>query len=127
MEVFFRLMAANPDKAAFLSGSMRTLFGEIAQAAMSAGMLQLAFLDVDGIPAAGYFNFDYGGRIWVYNSGMDPAYAALSPGWVLLGLLIQRAIEQGRHTFDFMRGDETYKFQWGGTSETLLQLTVRRG
>ncbi len=126
MEAFFRLMACDEHKAAFLTPEMRSQFQAIAEAAEQAGILQLAFLEIGGKKAAAYMNFTFGKRVWVYNSGMDPAYAAASPGWVLLAMLIRRAIEGGYRAFDFMRGDEPYKFLWGGKGEPILRLTVRR-
>jgi CelD/BcsL family acetyltransferase involved in cellulose biosynthesis len=123
---FLRLMACDETKAAFLTPGMRIQFRAIAEAAQQAGMLQLAFLEMDGREAAGYFNFAFGNRIWVYNSGMDPHFAPFSPGWVLLAMLIRRAIEEGYQAFDFMRGDEPYKFQWGGVGESILHLKIRR-
>ena len=126
MGEFFRLMACDEHKAAFLTPVMRTQFQAIAGAAEQAGMLELAFLEIGGRSAAAYMNFAFGNRIWVYNSGMDPQSAASSPGWVLLAMLIRRAIESGYRAFDFMRGDEPYKFQWGGKGEPILRLTVRR-
>jgi CelD/BcsL family acetyltransferase involved in cellulose biosynthesis len=126
MGEFFRLMACDEHKASFLTPAMRAQFQAIAGAAEQAGMLELAFLEIGGEKAAAYMTFAFRNRIWVYNSGMDPHYAAASPGWVLLAMLIRRAIESGCRAFDFMRGDEPYKFQWGGKGEPILRLTVRR-
>ena len=126
VEDFLRLMTTDPNKAGFLTPVMRDQFRSIAQAMEAGGMLQLAFLQIQGRNVAGFFNFDYGNRIWVYNSGMDPKYAASSPGWILLALLVRRAIEQGREAFDFMRGSESYKFQWGGVGEQIHRLTIRK-
>jgi CelD/BcsL family acetyltransferase involved in cellulose biosynthesis len=126
MQDFLRLMALDPRKEAFLTPAMRGQFRAIADATAGAGILQLAFLEYEDKRIAGFFNFDYRNRIWVYNSGMDPAYAPLSPGWVLLALLIQDAIRMGREEFDFMRGNEPYKFLWGGTGEPISQLTIQR-
>jgi CelD/BcsL family acetyltransferase involved in cellulose biosynthesis len=126
MDDFMRLMAMDPRKAAFLTPVMRDQFHALAEAAEAAGMLQLAFLEVGGRRAAGFFNFDYRDRIWVYNSGMDPAFAALSPGWVLLALLLQDSIRRGRKEFDFLRGNEGYKFLWGGAGEPIARLMIHR-
>jgi CelD/BcsL family acetyltransferase involved in cellulose biosynthesis len=126
IEDFFRLMAFDGQKAAFLTPKMRGQFRAIAQAAQEAGMLQLAFLELDGRKAAAYFYFVFQNKVWVYNSGMDPKYSASSPGWVLLAMLIRRAIEAGYREFDFMRGNEPYKFQWGGIGEPLLRVTIRK-
>jgi CelD/BcsL family acetyltransferase involved in cellulose biosynthesis len=71
-------------------------------------------------------HFDYGNRIWVYNSGINPAYLDLSPGWVLLGRTIQWGIENGREALDFMRGDEIYKYRLGGVDRNVLRLLISR-
>jgi CelD/BcsL family acetyltransferase involved in cellulose biosynthesis len=127
VDEFLRLMAYDERKAAFLTLAMRAQFHALAAAAAEAGMLQLSFLDVDGKAAAGFFNFDYRDRIWVYNSGINPGFSAMSPGWVLLALLLRQSIEQGKREFDFLRGNESYKFQWGGQGEMLNRLIVHRG
>jgi CelD/BcsL family acetyltransferase involved in cellulose biosynthesis len=125
-EDFLRLMACDGEKAAFLTSAMREQFRAIANAAEQAGMLDLAFLETGGRKIAAYMLFQFRDRIWVYNSGMDPQFASNSPGWVLLALLIRRAIEKGCRAFDFMRGDEPYKFQWGGVSEPIVRLTIHK-
>jgi CelD/BcsL family acetyltransferase involved in cellulose biosynthesis len=126
LEEFFLLMGMDPRKETFLTPRMRAQFLSLANAARQAGMLELAFLIVDGQHAAAFFNFHYANRTWVYNSGMNPNFANMSPGWVLLAKLIQRSIDQAQSAFDFMRGNEDYKFHWGGKSEQLIRLLVRR-
>jgi CelD/BcsL family acetyltransferase involved in cellulose biosynthesis len=62
----------------------------------------------------------------VYNSGINFEYSAFSPGWVLLGYLLQWANEHKRERFDFMRGDEDYKYRFGGVDRYIMRATVRR-
>jgi len=126
IESFFMLMAGDPEKAAFLSEAMRAQMLATAHAAFRAGYLQLSFMEVDGEKAAGYFNFDYGNRIWVYNSGLNRRFMELSPGWVLLGYLLQWANEHKRTEFDFMRGDEDYKYKFGGQNRHVMRVKVTR-
>ncbi len=126
IEKFLALMRLDERKAAFLSAPMVEQFRMSLAAANAAGWLQLAFLTVDGNPAAAYANFDYANRIWVYNSAIDPRFAALSPGWMLLAHVIEWAIDHGRERFDFMRGNEGYKFQWGGVSRPIYRLSLGR-
>ena len=88
-----------------------------------AGWLQLTFLPVDGVHCASYFNFDYNRRVWVYNSGLDPSkYSALSPGILLTQYLIQWAIEHQYSVFDFLRGNEDYKYRMGGKDKIIYKL-----
>jgi CelD/BcsL family acetyltransferase involved in cellulose biosynthesis len=123
---FLALMGQDSEKQAFLTDVMRSQMRAAVHAAYCAGWLQLAFLEVDGVKAAGYLNFDYGNRIWVYNSGLDFNLGAISPGWVLLGHLLQWANENKRQAFDFMRGDEDYKYRFGGIDRFILRATVSR-
>ncbi len=123
---FFKLMAHDPDKAKFLTPEMRTQMHSIVQAAYRAGWLQLAFIEVSGEKVAAYLNFDYMNHIWVYNSGLDFRYSDLSPGWVLLARLLQWANKHRRASFDFMRGDEQYKYRFGAIDRRVMRLTVRK-
>ena len=123
---FLSLMANDHHKEEFLTEVMRTQMRASVHAAFKAGWLQLAFLEADGVKAAGYLNFDYGNRIWVYNSGLDFNFRELSPGWVLLGYLLQWANENGRDEFDFMRGDEDYKYKFGGVKRDVMRVKADR-
>jgi CelD/BcsL family acetyltransferase involved in cellulose biosynthesis len=123
---FLGLMANDHHKEEFLTEVMRTQLRASVHAAFKAGYLQLAFMEVDGQKAAGYLNFDYDGRILVYNSGLDFNFKELSPGWVLLAYLIQWANEHGRSEFDFMRGEEEYKYRFGGINRYVKWVKIQR-
>ncbi|HEX9090295.1 MAG TPA: GNAT family N-acetyltransferase [Anaerolineales bacterium] len=125
-DAFLDLMARDPDKAKFLTPAMRVQMHSIIQAAHRAGWLQLAFIEVNGEKAAGYLNFDYMNHIWVYNSGLDFRFSELSLGWVLLGHLLEWANEHQRKYFDFMRGDEQYKYRFGAIDRQVVRATLRK-
>lgn len=126
IEAFMAMMANDPDKERFLTAVMRQQMRSAVHAAFQAGWLQLAFLEVGGEKAAGYLNFDYAGHIWVYNSGLNFGFRELSPGWVLLGYLLKWANDNQRQTFDFMRGDEDYKYRFGAVDRFVVRAAVRR-
>ena len=126
IEDFLSLMAHDPDKAKFLTPAMRAQMHTIIQAAHRGGWLQLAFIEVNGVKAAAYLNFDYMNHIWVYNSGLDFRFSELSPGWVLLGHLLEWANEQKRQYFDFMRGDEQYKYHFGAIDRRVIRVRLRK-
>jgi CelD/BcsL family acetyltransferase involved in cellulose biosynthesis len=94
--------------------------------AFEAGCLHLAFLEIDGKKAAGYLSFDYLNRLWVYNSGIDRSFTEYSPGWVLLGELLKWANENQRSAFDFMRGDEDYKYRFGATDRFVMRAIIEK-
>ncbi len=126
IDEFLKLMANDPEKASFLTEVMRTQMRQAIHIAFRAGWLQLAFLEFGGEKAAGYLNFDHMGKIWVYNSGINFEFFELSPGWVLLAYLIQWGIEHGRTVFDFMRGDEEYKYRFGGENRFVMRVQISR-
>ncbi len=126
IDAFFTLMTFDAEKARFLTPLMREQMRSIIQIAFRHRWLQLAFIEVDGEKAAAYLNFDYDQRIWVYNSGFNPRFGELSVGWVLLGYLIQWANEHKRAAFDFMRGDEDYKYRFGAVDRRIVRVQIKR-
>lgn len=128
MEHFLDMMASSdPNKSQFLADPQNVdFFKRITKILNDRGWLQLSFLTVNGERAAAYLNFDYDGRILVYNSGLRPdEYGYLSPGIVLLAFNIQHAIETGHTVFDFLQGDETYKYHMGGKDTEVLNLKAK--
>lgn len=126
IEAFISLMAHDPQKQAFLTEPMKDAMAKTIRTAYQAGYLQLSFLEIDGKKAATYLNFDYQNSLWVYNSGMDPEFYPYSAGWVLLGYLLQWANENKRSTFDFMRGNEDYKYRFGATDRFVTRIRLTR-
>ena len=123
---FFKLMIQDPNKAGFLTDAMRTQVTATLKSAFANGYLWMAFLSVDGVKAAGCVNFDYKNKLWGYNSGVNRDFMELSPGWVLLGHQIQWACEHGRYEFDFMRGDEDYKYRFGGVNQFVMRAILKQ-
>lgn len=128
LEVFFDLhIRSDPDKADFLDAQMQEFFRRVATFALQRGWLWLAFILINGQPDASILCFDYNQEILVYNSGYDPhTYPMLSSGMVLMGYLIQRAIETGHRRFDFMQGGERYKYDFGAKDAEVKRLCIRR-
>ncbi|MEN4011652.1 MAG: GNAT family N-acetyltransferase [Chloroflexota bacterium] len=124
IDAFFALMEQDEEKRRFLTAPMRAAMREIITCAFDQGCLNLAFLEVDSQQAAAYLSFDYLNRLWVYNSGYDRRFNDYSPGWVLLGYLLEWANQRGYREFDFMRGDEDYKYRFGAVDRRVLRVTL---
>jgi CelD/BcsL family acetyltransferase involved in cellulose biosynthesis len=121
INAFFDLMVLDEPKKKFLTFQMRDQMRSIIHWAFEAGFLKLSFLTIEGVKAASYLCFDYNGNILVYNSGFDFRFSQYSPGWVLLGYLIQDAIQNRKKCFDFMRGGEDYKYRFGATNSFVMR------
>ena len=127
MPEFFRLMrASRPDKDDFLTADREQFFSELAQELSSRDQFRLYFLELNDIRVASCICFDYNGSYLLYNSGYDPEYSALSVGLLNKALCIQDAIESGKSKFDFLRGNERYKYNLGGTNQTIHELVITR-
>jgi len=124
INAFFDLMVQDPGKEDFLHPAMREQMTVTIQNAHSQGYLWLAFLEVDGAKTAASLNFDYKNKLWGYNSGVSREHMELSPGWILLAHTIQWCCENGRYEFDFMRGDEEYKYRFGGVNKFVMRAKV---
>lgn len=111
-------------KARFMNEHMERFFRESTHALARAGWARLWFLDWNGSPVAAFLCLEYGTTVGLYNSGFDPAHARLAPGIVLLAHVIRDAIDRGVPTFDFLRGEEPYKYAFGATAEDLFNIRV---
>jgi CelD/BcsL family acetyltransferase involved in cellulose biosynthesis len=83
---------------------------------MSAGRSRLYFLKKDGRRFAAVHAMFVNGQCCFYLSGLDRNHELvhMSPGKVLLSMVIRDAIQEGYTLFDFQGGDEDYKFRLGG-------------
>jgi CelD/BcsL family acetyltransferase involved in cellulose biosynthesis len=122
------LMAASQyEKAKFLEDPQNMdFFKAIVPITVEKHWLQLSFLVINGEPAATYLNFLYGDAVMVYNSGLlADKYGQLSAGIILLANNIRTAIENGYKVFDFLRGNEIYKFRMGGQETRVFMLKAK--
>jgi CelD/BcsL family acetyltransferase involved in cellulose biosynthesis len=125
---FFALhRASDPDKHAFMDDRMGGFFRAVARSTAQRDWLRLSVLRLNSQPVASYMCFDYRGERLVYNSGFDPsAYRELAPGIVLLAYLIADAIQHGMSRFDFLQGDERYKYDLGARDTDVMRVLVTR-
>jgi CelD/BcsL family acetyltransferase involved in cellulose biosynthesis len=59
-----------------------------------------------------------------YLNGFDPDAAHLSPGTLIVGMVIEDAIARRMTRFDFLRGSEPYKYWWGASDHGHAQVRV---
>ncbi len=128
LDTLFNLMRiSNHHKEEFLDRpGMAEFFRDMTAVMADAGMLRLYALMLDDVPVAMVHNLDVGGTLYMYNSGYDPAYAHYAVGLMSKALLIRDAIESGRTQVDFMRGDESYKYDLGGKDRQVYHVVLTR-
>ncbi|MGH2407817.1 MAG: GNAT family N-acetyltransferase [Candidatus Limnocylindrales bacterium] len=70
--------------------------------------------------------FDDDREFLFYNAGVDPAARDLSPGVTGTAAYLRERQAAGCRRFDFLRGDEAYKYEWGAVDEPIHRLLVER-
>jgi CelD/BcsL family acetyltransferase involved in cellulose biosynthesis len=90
------------------------------------GPVHLAFLLVGGRRIGAAIHFDDGPSISFYNAGVDPEAKHLSPGVLIIARYVEVALAAGRRRLDFLRGDESYKYEWGAVDEPIERILVTR-
>jgi CelD/BcsL family acetyltransferase involved in cellulose biosynthesis len=111
-------------KARFMDARMEAFFRKIVVALAGAGGARLWFLDTAGGPIATFICLEWDETVGLYNSGFHPERAALAPGLVLLAHVLQDAIGRRKRRFDFLRGEERYKYEFGPTPEEVYAVRI---
>jgi len=112
-------------KARFMDGRMERFFRRAFTAFAERDAARLWFLDTASGPVATFVTIEWDDTVGLYNSGFDPARAALSPGVILLAHVVRDAITRGRRTFDFLRGEERYKYEFEPVPEPVYLVKIR--
>ena len=112
------------DKGAFMTAEMEEFFAALHR---DAGGVIDVLVDGSGRPASMVFSFEDASGFYLYNSAFEPELRRHSPGNVMLSHLIESAIAKKLQVFDFLKGDETYKFRLGATPRALYAVTARIG
>lgn len=126
LEHFFRLhRLSQPQKAVFMDENRESFFYEIAKTFAAEGMVRLTELRSRQGPIASSISFVKGSTWALYNSGFDPRYRQYSPGIVLVAHTIKQAIAENMKVYDFLRGREIYKYDFGAKDRLLFRLRLR--
>lgn len=97
---------------------------EFTKLALARDWLRLFILHVAGKPVAALYGFRYRDKFLFYQTGFDPEYSRQGVGQVTVGRVIKHAFEEGLGEFDFLHGDESYKFDWTKTVRQLARFEL---
>ncbi len=126
MEIFFKLFRdSREDKAEFLTLQREKFITSIAAAMSAINSLRLNILELNTSPIAATMCFDYRNDVYLYNSGYDPGYGWLSVGLISKALCVKDNIQRSKKRFDFLKGDEKYKYHLGGHEISLSRCILK--
>lgn len=76
-------------------------------------LLHLSYLKIGDKIIAVHFGMGDGERFYYYIPAFDTEYNKYSVGQILIYRLMQDVFQEGYQVFDFLRGSESYKYDWG--------------
>jgi CelD/BcsL family acetyltransferase involved in cellulose biosynthesis len=107
---------------AFQSEEYLAFHARLGSRILGRNWMRLFTLEGTNGPLALLYCFAYGGRYYFYQAGRDPALDRFRVGLVIMHKVILAAIAEGALAFDFLRGDEDYKYRWATTEVRSVRL-----
>lgn len=86
----------------------------------------VSYIKIENKIVVGGIYFTFHKRMMKYMQSWDYKFKTYNPGTVLDWIMIKSAIADGFTVFDFGRGDENYKYDFGGENRHLLKLVINR-
>jgi len=119
-ELHHRRWAERHETSAFDNEMSRRFHRRLVTAMAPGGAVRIFLLKCDGKIVAAFYCLLDDNCLMYYQAGFDPEYESQSVGLILLGMVLQYCHEQGYDEFDFLRGEEEYKFRWTKTARATV-------
>ncbi|MBI3813685.1 MAG: GNAT family N-acetyltransferase [Nitrospinae bacterium] len=108
-----------------LSGERnRKFFGDIGKIFSLKNWMVVYILKLDGRDIAFQMCFDYNEKIWEYTTAYDRDYSKVSPGTMILNIVVKDTFDKKKREYDFLRGDEQYKRMWAEDKREMMQIGI---
>jgi CelD/BcsL family acetyltransferase involved in cellulose biosynthesis/predicted ATP-grasp superfamily ATP-dependent carboligase len=117
-------MTATPSL--FLEQRQRDFYRDLTLAMDGTDWLLFSVVTLDDRPIAMHYGFDYNGVVTWYKPSFDVAYAAHSPGMIMVRHLVEQAIANRRREFDLTIGDEAFKRRFANAVRSTARIQVFR-
>lgn len=105
----------------FSDESFESFLKSAVQGLLSQGQADVLIVNKDTVPMATMLLIYSDATCMMYQSGLDPDFSALEPGYQSAMVAIEHAIAKECKFFDFLRGDEPYKARWSTTREPIFR------
>jgi CelD/BcsL family acetyltransferase involved in cellulose biosynthesis len=125
LDEFFRLhRLSEGEKGAFMTPDHERFFRTLA--ALDGWRIDILRVPGSERATACLFSYVDDEGVYLYNSAYDPALRDASPGVAIVGSMIEQACHEGLPRFDFLKGDEVYKFRLGAQERPLYEVAARK-
>ncbi len=101
---------------AFSRGRFSEFHRRVARDFLGKGILFLCSFALDGTHIGSLYGFEYDKTVYYYLMGVERnPVKRVKTGTAVIGYCIEQAIRRGCREFDFLRGEEEYKYRWTAT------------
>lgn len=114
------------EKMDYLTQEKKAFFNSLSAMTAELGVLKLFLMSIGEQYVSASLCFDYDNHRLLYNSGNNHDFDYYSVGLLLHSFAIKDAIENGLEYFDFLRGNEQYKYRLGGVDKTVYSIKVTK-
>jgi CelD/BcsL family acetyltransferase involved in cellulose biosynthesis len=120
-------MGKRRNKTAILCSPQTTAFYTLlAHAYHARGDLRLAFLYIDGVPAAFTLCLLRGRRLYLIKTRLDERFQQFSPGLLVNLCTVERCFELGLETYDLLGADDRWKASFANATSDHVRLRSYR-
>ena len=113
-------------KSIFESRPDRDFYSDLAMVFGRRGWLALSVLKVNNRIISYIYGLKYRGTIYCWIQAIDTEYFRYSPGKLHIKNLLAKSFEHNYKEFDFMIGDEPYKFHWAKDKKKNYEIRIYR-
>ena len=107
INAFFLLYA---EKSGYSSEGIQSVITKFANRCNDENWIQIDFLKLNGVNIAGFLHLSFQGVLCLYLMAVDKGInPKISIGNILVGLCLEKAVDQGMSAYDFLKGAEDYK------------------
>jgi len=111
-------------KSSFLQQTMQQFLVNLATDMVQTGQAWLDIILHENRLVAASLHLVHRNTVYYYQGGFDPEYSKWRPSTVLFAHVMQRAIENEYIYFDFLRGNEKYKYRWGASQKENITILL---
>jgi CelD/BcsL family acetyltransferase involved in cellulose biosynthesis len=108
----------------FTGTEARQFYFSVSKALAQNNWLDFSSLCLDGKPVCMIWGFIYNNIFWAMTIAFDPDYYEYSVGYVHIMKLIENTIHNGLKKFDFLKGDEGFKYHWTSAKTDNVRITL---
>lgn len=95
------------------TGQLPMFHHQVARRFFERGWLRLSRLEINNQLVASLYTYEYRGRVYNFSMGVNQQFKDLNPGHIAIEMAIRESFKTGAREYDFLWGNESYKYAWG--------------